>query len=178
MNKTTWTLTLGLSLVLATAMAGCARQQAAPQTGAPQVSASRSLVSRTAPAHCPQSSVPGFSCTDPRVSVTPSRSLRNGQRITVQVSGFAEGGKVFLSECATSAAANPGGCGPQLAAQPFFLTGNNRAGSATFTVSDRASAKAYSVAHTLECADRCVIVATLGLGLTHDFAYASVTFKG
>ncbi|HEY5989280.1 MAG TPA: hypothetical protein VIV12_23305, partial [Streptosporangiaceae bacterium] len=107
-----------------------------------------------------------------------SHGLRNGQRVTVRVTGFAVGGKVFLSECATSAAATPAGCGPQLAAQPFLVTGNNRAGSGTFTVSDRASARPYSSAVPRRCAGRCVIVATLGPGLSAAYAYARFTLAG
>jgi hypothetical protein len=122
--------------------------------------------------------VPGFSCTHPNVTVTPSDGLRDGQRVLVRVTGFAVGGKVFLSECATRAAANPAGCGSQLAAQPFLVTGNNRAGSGTFTVSDRASARPYSFADARRCADRCVIVVTLGLGLSAGYAYVHIAFAG
>ncbi len=113
--------------------------------------------------------------THPSVTVTPSDGLRTGQRVTVRVNGFASG-KVYLSECATSAAANPAGCGPQLAAQPFLVTGDNGAGSGTFTVSDRASARPYSSAATRRCVDRCVIVATLGLGSIRAYAYVRIAF--
>ena len=159
----------------------CSSQSPAPATtganpattGAP---AGGSPVARTNPKACPRSGTPGFSCTHPQVTVTPSTGLRNGQPVTVRVTGFAAGGKVFLSECATSAAANPAGCGPQLAAQPFLVTGNNRAGSGTFTVSARASARPYSSAATRRCADGCVIVATLGPGPSAGYAYARITF--
>jgi hypothetical protein len=107
------------------------------------------------------------------VTVTPPGGLRTGQRVTVRVTGFAEG-KVYLSECAASADVNAAGCGPQLAAQPFLVTGDNRAGSGTYMVSSRASARAYSSAQTLRCADQCVIVATLGLA--GDYAYAPIAF--
>ena len=159
----------------------CSSRPPAPAgTGANSAIAGTSAGSRpvahTKPGTCPRSGAPGFSCTHPRVTMTPSDGLRNGQRVTVRVTGFAAGGKVFLSECATSAAANPAGCGLQLAAQPFLVTGNNRAGSATFTVSDRAPARPYSSAATRRCTGRCVIVATLGPGLRAGYAYARITF--
>jgi hypothetical protein len=113
----------------------------------------------------------------PSVTVTPSDGLRDGQRVMVQVTGFVSG-KIYLSECATSTAANPAGCGPQLAAQPFLVTGDNGAGSGTFTVSDRASARPYSSTATSGCAGRCVIVATLGLGPIRRYAYIRIDFAG
>lgn len=61
-------------------------------------------------------------------------------------------------------------------AQPFLLTGNNRSGSGTYTLSSRASAKAYSSAQTLRCTEQCVIVATEGLGLAGDHVYAAIAF--
>ena len=36
---------------------------------------------------------------------------------------------------------------------------------------------AYSPVKTRTCADRCVIVATLGLWLRHDYAYVPLSFK-
>ena len=108
--------------------------------------------------------------------MTPGTGLRNRQRVTVHVTGFAVGGKVFLSECAASTDANPAGCGQQLAAQPFLVTGNGRAATGAFTVSTRASAEPYSPALTATCTDRCVIVATLGLGLRADYVSAPISF--
>lgn len=40
---------------------------------------------------CSRSPVPGFSCTHPAVTVTPSGRLRTGQRVMVRVTGFAIG---------------------------------------------------------------------------------------
>lgn len=125
---------------------------------------------------CSRSPVPGFSCTRPAVTVTPSGRLRTGQRVMVRVTGFAIGGKVFLSECAASADANAAGCGPQLAAQPALVTGSSRSASGTFTVSSRAAAGPNSSVQTLECADHCVVVATLGLGPAAGYAYARIIF--
>ena len=124
---------------------------------------------------CLPSHVAGRSCTHPKVTVAPASGLRNHQRVMVRVTGFAEG-KVFLSECAASADVNAAGCGQQLAAQPFLVTGGNRAASGTFMVSDHASARPYDLAATRKCTDRCVIVATLGLGLGADYAYAPISF--
>jgi hypothetical protein len=148
-----------------------ARTAAAAAAGAP---AGSSYPAGAKPEPCSRSGV----CTRPRVTVTPSDGLRNGQRVTVRVTGFDTYGKVFFSECATSAAANAAGCGPQLAAQPFVMTGDNRAGSGTFTVSGSASARPYSFAGTRTCADQCVIVATQGLtvGVGYAYAYARVAF--
>jgi hypothetical protein len=124
---------------------------------------------------CPSSHAAGWPCTRPKVTVAPAGGLRNHQRVIVWVTGFAEG-KVFLSECAASADVNAAGCGQQLAAQPFLVTGDNRTASGTFWVSDYASARPYDLAATRKCADRCVIVATLGLGLGGDYAYAPISF--
>jgi hypothetical protein len=177
----------GRSLLFASVMAvfvclpaaSCSSQSPAPartaaNPAAAAASAGGSPVARTKPKACAQSGT----CTHPRVTVTPSEGLRNGQRVMVRVTGFGVYGKVFLSECATSAAANPAGCGPQLAAQPFLLTGNNRTGSGPFTVSDRASARPYSPPATRTCAGGCVIVATVGLVPSTVYAYARITFAG
>lgn len=171
MRKATW---LALSLALVCAGSGCATRQEAtsPQTPAtPRPSASSTSAAPATPGAC---APPGSSC-HPKVTITPSTGLRNGQRVTVRVTGLASQ-KVFFSECSTMAAANPAGCGPQLAAQPFLVTGDNGRGSTTFAVSDRASAKPYSPAQTVKCENHCVIVATLGLGRFRVYAYAPVTF--
>lgn len=115
--------------------------------------------------------------THPKVTVAPASGLRNHQRVMVRVTGFAAG-KVFLSECAASADVNAAGCGQQLAAQPFLVTGDNQAASGTFMVSDQASARPYNLAAVRNCTDRCVIVATLGLGFGTDYAYAPISFAG
>ena len=133
--------TVFIAVILSVAIASCASRSPPP---ARSPAADRSAADETAtaaPSACGRSAVPGFSCTHPTVTVIPATGLRNRQRVTVRVTGFAVGGKVWLSECATSLDANPGGCGQQLAAQPFLVTGNDRAGSGTFQVSGRASAK-------------------------------------
>jgi Neocarzinostatin family len=174
------------AVILSVLAASCGGRSSAPAAGtgantatsvSPATSPSASTAAGTKPETCTPSGVPGLACSHPTVTVTPSGGLRAGQRVTVRVTGFAEG-KVFLSECAASTDVNPAGCGPQLAAQPFLVTGNNRAASGTYTVSSRASPRAYSSAQTLRCADRCVIVATSGLGLARDYAYAPIAFAG
>jgi hypothetical protein len=164
--------TVLIAIILSVAIASCAGRSSSP------VPPAADTVTTAAPPVCGPPNVPGFSCTHPKVTVTPATGLRNRQRVTVRVTGFAAGGKVYLSECATSLDANPLGCGQQLAAQPFLVTGDNRAGSGTFKVSGRASATPYSVAVIHKCTDRCVLVATLGGGLRGDFAYAPISFTG
>jgi hypothetical protein len=168
-----------MAVFLCLPAASCSSQSPAPartaaNRGTAAASAAGSPVARSKPEACSQSGT----CTHPGVTVTPSEGLRNGQRVTVRVTGFGVYGKVFLSECATSAAANPAGCGLQLAAQPFVMTGDNRAGSGMFTVSGRASARPYSPSATRTCAGGCVIVATVGLVPSAVYGYARITFAG
>ena len=111
--------------------------------------------------------------TDPRVTVTPSTDLNGGQGVNVSVSGFGESGKVFLSECDHAEDANVLGCGPQLAAQPFIITGTDRSGSATFVVSVSAASKPYDTTSVEPCMALCVIVATQGDGA---WAVAPIAF--
>jgi hypothetical protein len=99
---------------------------------------------------------------DPNIAVSPRTGLADGATVKVAVSGFGVAGKVFLSECDSAQDANALGCGPQLAAQPFLLTGEHRSGSATFVVRVRAAALPYSSAPSVTCAEFCVIVATQG----------------
>jgi hypothetical protein len=95
--------------------------------------------------------------------VTPSTALRDGQTVVVSVTGFGVGGKVWLSECSSAAAATDLGCEDGLPLQPFLVTGDDRSGSTSFTVKATASDKPLSgTAHT--CTDQCVIVATVGVG--------------
>jgi hypothetical protein len=113
--------------------------------------------------------VPALTVDHPRVIVVPSDHLSDGQVIEVRVTGFGVGGKVWISECATSDAANGLGCGTDLAAQTFLVTGDDRAGATRFAVHAQAP-----VGPRQPCADRCVIVATQGPGF--GFAYAAVDF--
>ena len=117
--------------------------------------------------------VPALYAPDPKVTVTPSRNLKNDQKVTVSVRGFDSGGTFFISECASASDANSAGCGRQLAAQPFGVTNNIGNGSYTFTVSTSAGIKPYNKA-TVQCTDQCVIVATVGIGF--GFAYAPIEF--
>lgn len=116
----------------------------------------------------------GISGRTPVLQVTPATNLHNGQTVTVRVRGFDIGAKFFLSECARSADANQGGCGEQLAAQPFGITDVTGAGRITFVLSSRAGTKAYDVTDFLPCHRGCVLVATGGLGSV--FATAPLSF--
>jgi hypothetical protein len=111
---------------------------------------------------------PAVTATRPSVTVTPATGLFDGQSVEVRVSGFGVGGKVWLSECASAQDASPLGCGAQLAAQPFLVTDDSRAGAAGFTVSLHAATQQELPSPSVICTDQCVIVATLGEG----FAYA------
>ena len=111
--------------------------------------------------------------TDPKVTVTPNTDLKDGQDVKVSVSGFGENGKVFLSECDHAEDANVLGCGPQLAAQPFIITGTDRSGSATFVVSGSAATEPYDTTSVEPCTTLCVIVATQGDGA---WAVAPIAF--
>ena len=118
--------------------------------------------------------VPAMYAPDPKVTVTPSRDLKNGQKVTVSVTGFDSGGKFFISECASESDANCAGCGPGLPVQPFGVTDDNGSGSYTFTVSTEAGVKPYNKARA-QCTNQCVILATVGIG--YGFAYAPIEFK-
>ena len=111
----------------------------------------------------------------PTVTISPAINLHDRETVVVSVRGFDIGGKIFLSECATAADANMGGCGEQLAAQPFGLTGVTGSGRYTFTVSNRAGARPYDSADMAACHHSCVLVATGGLGST--FASAPLRFR-
>ena len=116
---------------------------------------------------------PALQVHNPKVMVTPSRNLRNGEKVTVSVRGFGPEGKFFLSECAKPSEANGAGCGHQLAAQPFGITDSNGSGSFTFRVSRTAGVKPYNKARA-QCTDQCVIVAGEGIG--YGFAYEPIEF--
>ena len=122
--------------------------------------------------------VPALQTHDPTVTVTPSSRLINGQKVTVRVTGFGIGGKVWLSECADAAEANDQGCGHGLPAQTLLVTDNTGSGSVAFPVTSSASPKAnhYAMTDLQPCANRCVLVATLGHG--YGFSYTSLQFGG
>jgi hypothetical protein len=108
------------------------------------------------------------------VTVTPSRGLRDGQLVTVDVRGLEPGIKFFLSECLTPTDANPAGCGSQLAAQPFGLTNSSGSGSTTFTVHS-AAADGSNVEALTPCAGECVIEAKADVA-GHFFLIAPLGF--
>jgi len=98
----------------------------------------------------------GTSCSGPRPSL-PSRNLQDGQGVTVAVRGLPDGIKYSIFECPTPTDANHAGCGPQLAQQPFGVTGNSGTGTAPFTVHLKTAAAANN--EVLEpCAGECVVM--------------------
>ena len=111
---------------------------------------------------------------NPNVTISPSSGLADGATVKVTVSGFGIGEKIFLSECDSAVDANDLGCGPQLAAQPFVVTGSERSGSANFVASERAASTPNTSTLSTNCAALCVLVATQGDGLA--WAAAPLTF--
>ncbi len=106
-------------------------------------------------------------------TVAPSTDLQDAQQVTVSVKGFLPNRKFYLSECLTPTELSALGCGAQLAAQPFGLTGANGTGSTSFTVHSAASTGA--LIPTLQaCTGECVIVATPGVN--GAFYLAPITF--
>ena len=106
--------------------------------------------------------VPALTVQDPTVHVSPSTGLHDGQTITVAVTGFGVGAKVWLSECASATDVSGEGCGAQLAAQTLLATGDDRSGSTTFVVHRDAATEAVQAEPTATCTNDCVIVATQG----------------
>jgi hypothetical protein len=106
----------------------------------------------------------------PALIVSPSSQIKDGMTVSVTVTGFGSGGKVWLSECASAAAATDLGCGGDLASQPFLVTDDNGTGSSSLVVHAHAAGRPPSPV-LVKCADQCVVVATLGEG------FAFVTSK-
>lgn len=119
--------------------------------------------------------VPALTTHNPKVVITPSTNLVNGQSVEVTVSGFGVGGKFFLSECANAKDANSAGCGLQLAAQPIGVTNSSGQGNVVFSVSSVASGRPYNQSQLSLCTTKCVLVATVGINL--GYAYAPLTFR-
>lgn len=114
----------------------------------------------------------------PKIRVTPSTNLRDGERIFVQVSGAYPGERFRVSECASAAAANINGCGDQLALQPFIDTDPFGAGSTTFVVKAKAATKPYNTTAFRPCTDQCVIMAAgASAEGTPTFVYAPLRFS-
>jgi hypothetical protein len=102
------------------------------------------------------------------VGVSPSTSLRSGQKVRVSVSGFWPGGKFWLSECSTANYLRTTTyCGGQLAAQPFGMASYTGTGKFVFTVQARAGSNLKN-SKTVTCEAQCVLVVTSGDGLTAD----------
>jgi len=112
--------------------------------------------------------------TTPMVTLSPSENLVDGQQVQVQMRGFGAEAKVRLSECASLAAANPGGCGEQLAAQPVMITDDRGSAVITFVVRSSASSAPLAPASG-SCASQCVLVATGGAN--GPFASATLHFS-
>lgn len=114
----------------------------------------------------------------PKIRLTPSTSLRDGQKVLLQIIGASPNERFRISECATPAAANVAGCGEQLAAQPFIDTDGKGAGATMFTVFAKAATMPYNTVGFQPCIAKCVIVAT---GTNRDgistFVYAPITFS-
>jgi hypothetical protein len=119
----------------------------------------------------------------PTVLVTPSNGLRDGERVTVRLSGFPSGEKVFLSECARRREANSVGCGEELAAQTFGFTGVEGRAAMSFTVMAHAAIGPITrngKPHRQLCG-ACVLVATDGVNADHPhlnrFGVAALSFR-
>ena len=108
--------------------------------------------------------------------VTPSGDLQDYQVVDVEVTGFGVGGKVWLSECSSAAVATSLGCGSGLPTQTLLVTGDDRAGSASFEVRNAAASTPLESGAAQACTAACVIVATLGDGF--PFVTAPIAFGG
>lgn len=112
----------------------------------------------------------------PKIHLTPSNYLHDGEQILVQVLDASPGERFRISECANTASANIAGCGDQLAAQPFIDIDPSGAGSTTFYVQASAAAKPYSTTAFRPCADKCVIMATGVFEGRSTFVYSPLKF--
>lgn len=112
-----------------------------------------------------------WAATKSTLTATPSTGLIDGQTVTVHLTGFTvtglngapSGTKVFLSECDSATfAASPGGCGGQLAAQPFAVTDDTGSATLHFVVSAYSSGPLVAGKYSppLRCAAACVLVAS------------------
>ncbi len=120
----------------------------------------------------PTGLAPALQTHTPKVIVTPSTNLTNGETVEVAVTGFGVGGKFWISECASATDANTTGCGPPFGL--FGVTNTTGDGLQRFTVSSTAPTRPNSTSSTLPCTDECVIVATVGIG--YGYAYAPIKF--
>ncbi len=174
---------LPLMLIVSGLVAACASMSTSPPFASSSSGRNLPLTTPSAPpstlppnASTTQTVVPALTVDHPIVTVIPSTHLKDGQAVQVRVTGFGVGGKVWLSQCASAAAATDLGCGVDLAAQPFLVTDDSEAGSATLVVRASASGRALSAGPASQCVDQCVIVATIGSG--YPFLVAPVAFTG
>jgi hypothetical protein len=123
----------------------------------------------------PTELVPALTATAPTVTIRPDGPYRDGEVISVSVGGFGVGSKIWLSECASSSVASDLGCGAELAAQPFLVTTEDGSGTGAFTIASQAADQSLRPRPAVPCADRCVIVATLGSG--YPFAMAPISVR-
>lgn len=110
----------------------------------------------------------------PTIAVTPSRGLHNHQLVTVRVTGFGNGVKVFLFECASAVDARHQRCGAELALQPFLVTSVRGAGTARFTVRSTAATGPPSARREKRCRNLCVVVAS---GINNAYDVVTVTTR-
>jgi hypothetical protein len=120
----------------------------------------------------PTGVAPALQTHTPKVIVTPSTDLTNGETVEVSVTGFGVEGKFWITECASATDANTKGCGTAFGL--FGLTKATGSGSYEYTVRSTARSAPYKTSSTAPCTDQCVIVATVGIG--YGYAYAPITF--
>jgi hypothetical protein len=166
---------LPLLLIVSGLVAACANTPTPKPSSTPSATPSVTIATPASTPPASETVVPALTVDHPMVTISPSTHLKDGQTVEVRVTGFAVGGKVWLSECASAAAATDLGCGEQLAAQPFLVTDDNRSGRATLVVRSSASAKALLAGPATTCVDQCVVVATLGIG--YPYVIAPIAFE-
>ena len=107
------------------------------------------------------------------VQITPSSGLHDGQAVTVKVSQFPGGKRVWLSQCAPGQKASPTtGCAGSLTNQPSLVLDHGGNGSRSFVVRSTVGG------HT--CGSACSVVATDGHSVqtaTLGFAAAPGTLR-
>ena len=89
----------------------------------PTLTADLMAIAAPPPSALASGTVPALTVHDPTVHVSPSTGLHDGQTVTVAVTGFGVGAKVWLSECASASDVSGEGCGAQLAAQTLLAPG-------------------------------------------------------
>jgi hypothetical protein len=120
---------------------------------------------------------------NPKIIVTPATGLVDGQQVTVTVTGFGIGGKVWLAECASPNDASvdgPGCAPPPLPSQPFLVTDDKRASAGAFIVQKRTGVTSEYANNLRPCAPTCVVVAVQGVGVNgaDGDAYTPIYFRG